>query len=318
MKPKGLISFVFCLSLYFSFGSLVTTAHAESVNNVNGIEISDETFNNLLSLGFTKDEIENMSEEVYNLNKNLKGEIVASQTQYLKIIENPDTIKSPFLYNDLQTDPIIVELDEATYNKEVAQEKKRAEENQISPMDITVESSTSYKTMRTVIARLGTQNYRLKQSITWSKMPSNRYVDVTGIGINPSFWGPTPDSQYGEQKWTTYSHMSGTQSHSAIYNTSSTKWSKGIGGYALRIDLPNDSFGGGADAKTVRSLTSYMYYAVRPAAVNNRLDAFGHYAHQEKNSTISPSISLSGLAFSVSPTTSFSYHPNTHVLKTNP
>ncbi|KKB33085.1 hypothetical protein [Bacillus thermotolerans] len=90
---------------------------------MNGIEISDETFNNLLSLGFTKDEIENMSEEVYNLNKNLKGEIVASQTQYLKIIENPDTIKSPFLYNDLQTDPIIVELDEATYNKEVAQEK---------------------------------------------------------------------------------------------------------------------------------------------------------------------------------------------------
>lgn len=185
-------------------------------------------------------------------------------------------------------------------------------------MDITKESPTSYKTMRTVISRTGKQNHRLKQSITWSKMPKNRYVDVTGIGINPSFWGPTPGSEYGEQKWTTYSHMSGTQSHSSIYNTSSTKWSRGTGGYSVRIDLPNNSFGGGADAKTVRTLTNYMYYSVRPVAVNSRLDAFGHYAHQEKNSAISPAISLSGVSFSVSPSTSFTYHPNTHVLKTNP
>lgn len=94
MKLKGLISFTFCLSLCCIFGNSFTTAHAEPIKNINGIEISDETFNNLLSLGFTEDEIENMSEEAYNLNKNLKGEIVASQTQYLKIIENPDSVNS--------------------------------------------------------------------------------------------------------------------------------------------------------------------------------------------------------------------------------
>lgn len=313
MKIKffSIVLLILALSI---FGSGVSAKEKDKdegkvEKNKSSLELTDEEFNNFISLGFTEEEIKNMDKEEYELNKDLKGKVVASTTQYLKIIE---PIQSEFTTQENTSQKsTIVELDEQTYYEELAKENESNGEVSTSASDST---STSYKTMTTTITKLSTNNYRLKNSVTWSKLPYIRYVDVTGVGINQTYWGPTPNTQYGKQNWKTYSYCNGTQSGSATYTTSSTKWKKGAGGYALKINLPNDETTGGCAADKVTSLSSYMYYSVAPLTSTNRLDAYGQYAHQESNYTLTPSISLSGVSFSVSPTTKFSEHPNTHVL----
>lgn len=48
----------------------------------NNISISKEDYNNLINLGFTPNEIENMNEEEYNINKAIEGRVVSSITEY--------------------------------------------------------------------------------------------------------------------------------------------------------------------------------------------------------------------------------------------
>lgn len=55
-----------------------------------------------------------------------------------------------------------------------------------------------------------------------------------------------------------------------------------------------------------------MYYSVNVLASSNVIDAYGQYAHQEDEYTLSPSISLTGFSFGVTPANVFSIHPNTH------
>ncbi|WP_242461755.1 hypothetical protein [Bacillus thuringiensis] len=60
-------------------------------------------------------------------------------------------------------------------------------------------NTTSYKKVTTNIVSLkAKQKYRVKTSIEWSVMPSNRKIDVIGTGVNSSFWAPSPGSQYGQ------------------------------------------------------------------------------------------------------------------------
>ncbi|MDP1420379.1 hypothetical protein Q8G35_18815 [Peribacillus simplex] len=312
--------FALALILVLSiFGSGVSAKEKEKdkgsvEKNKNALGLTVEEFNNLISLGFTEEEIENMDQKEYELNKDLKGEVVASTTQYLKItepIQSESSSQEPTIQENSSQEPTIVKLDEQTYYEELAKENESSGEVSTSASD---SSSTSYKKMTTSITKLSTNNYRLKNSVTWSKMPFITHVDVTGVGINQTYWGPTPDTQYGKQNWTTWSFCNGTQSGSATYTSSSGQWKKGAGGYALKINLPNDETASGCASDKVETLSSYMYYSVKPLTTTNRLDAYGQYAHQESTYTLTPSIALSGVSFSVSPTNEFAEHPNTHVL----
>ncbi|MBD1383428.1 hypothetical protein [Metabacillus arenae] len=310
MEKFKKISTFLCFTILLFFVSSISVAQAEEIHNVNGLQLSDQEIENLISLGFTEEEIENMDHEEYKLNKDLKGEVVASTTQYLKITEPVQSEFKSFQENSSQ-EPTLVELDEQTYYEELAKENESS--GKVSTY-ASNSSSTSYKKMTTSITKLSTNNYRLKNSVTWSKMPYTRHVDVSGIGINQTYWAPTPNTQYGKQNWKTWSYCNGTQSGSATYTTSSGAWKKGAGGYALKMNLPNNETSGGCAADKVNTLSGYMYYSVKPLASTNRLDAYGQYAHQETVFTVQPSISLSGVSFNVSPTDKFSEHPNTHVL----
>lgn len=294
---KRFLSVSIILGLIFSpYLFKLETVNA-SVTNANGLSISAEEYQRLLTLGFTDEEITNMDQEELEMNKELSGELTTATTQYLKIIDPT----SPEIDSQSQ----VQVLSEQTYNYEV--------DNYVE--DASDGTTTSYKKMTTTITKLSTNSYRLKNSVTWSRIPATRHVDVTGVGINQSFWGPTPNSQYGKQNWKTYSYCNGTQSGSSTYNTSSDKWKKGSGGYSLKVNLPGDEIVGGCAADKVTALSSYMYYSVTPLTSTNRLDGYGQYAHQVVDFTLTPSISLNGAEFTVSPTEKFSEHPNTHVLQ---
>ncbi|MFF3025564.1 hypothetical protein ACFVRR_23455 [Gottfriedia sp. NPDC057948] len=259
--------------------------------------------NRLLNLGFTDSEIETMSNEEYEINKDLKGEVISTNTNYIKIIEPRVTIA----YSISNNEPIIKELDEETYYDEINKLNDTLKSRASSDF-----STTSYKKMTTTITKLSSKEYRLKNSVVWSKLPSQTYVDVIGIGINSSYWAPNPGTQYGQQNWTTYPTIGNpSKSKSAEYTKDSNKWKKGAGGYALKINLP-DNKAKGIDSEYLKTLSSYMYYSVGSLTNTKRLDAYGNYAHQNSSYTLTPSIALSGISFSVSPAKKFSFHPDTH------
>lgn len=316
LKQKGFSTVIFCLAvtLIITISSLVgiKSVGATELENINGLNLTEQDIDHLLSLGFSEEEIEYMDNEEYKLNKDLEGKVVSSTTQYLKITEQiTGSVQTELSSQKKQSPkPTIKKLDEQTYYEELAKENESNEE--FSTLK-SKSKRTSYKKMTTSITKLATNKYRLKNSITWSKIPYTRHVDVSGVGINQTYWAPTPDSQYGKQNWKTWSTCNRTKYGSATYTKNSTKWKQGAGGYGLRINLPDDKTNGCASDR-VEGLSSYMYYSVKPLTRTNRLDAYGQYAHQQTKSTLTPSISLSGVSFSVSPTNEFAEHPNTHVL----
>ncbi|MFF2286016.1 hypothetical protein [Peribacillus butanolivorans] len=152
-------------------------------------------------------------------------------------------------------------MDEETYNKEVAKAKEQ-DESKISTRAASHSTKTKYKKMTTNIIKLATNKYRLKNSVTWSRMPWYRYVDVNGIGIKGSFWDPVAGSQYGKQNWKTWSTCNGYKYDDAVYTKKSTKWKSGEKGYSLKINLPNDVSHMGCGSDGVEALMELRLYQV--------------------------------------------------------
>lgn len=73
---KNAIKFLLLLVLIMS-GNHVS-ASSTFINN-NGIRISDSEYNNLINLGFTNTEINNMNQKEFDLNKNLNGTVVSRE-----------------------------------------------------------------------------------------------------------------------------------------------------------------------------------------------------------------------------------------------
>ncbi|WP_146547656.1 hypothetical protein [Rummeliibacillus suwonensis] len=296
------------LGFLIAFSLPVLNVHAaegneDEANEIVKLNLSEKEIERLGNLGFTKDEIENMSKEEYEMNKNLDGEVVSESVKYVKVIEDTTSNRNSLNYTNKNPNFQVIELSEDQYNKEVAETSF----NTFSSDD----KSTSYKKMVTTITKLSSVSFRVKNSVTWSKIPLTRNIDVSGIGINSSYWFPRKDSEYGKQNWKTLDYFGTYRNRDATYTTDSNKWKKGTGGYALKMNLPNnDSY----FTEDVVELSSYMYYTVYTETSTKHLDAYGQYAHQESIIGITPSISISGVEFTLSEEKKFSFHPNTHAV----
>ncbi|WP_282137247.1 hypothetical protein [Rossellomorea aquimaris] len=305
---KKLLWAILTFGLLFSLVSL-NEVHATNVQNVNDIKFSVQDTENLKSLGFTNEELIQMTEEEYLANKDIKGEIVDTETKYIKTIIYGDTLDEQSIdshkrFLDTPGNTVTIELDEDTFNQEL-----KAEENPIKTLDTT---NTEYKKFTTTISKISSTKYRLKNTLTWKKMPSTREWDVSGVGINETYWAPVPNSQYGKQNWTKHSTCFGYEYGSATYNTSSSYWKKGSGGYAHKMNLPNNDFGGGCGHKSVTALSSYMYYDVSRQQSTRQIDAYGRYSHQTSSLSTSVSFSITGPSLSISPSNRFDGPISTH------
>ncbi|PGW18308.1 hypothetical protein [Bacillus cereus] len=267
------------------------------VCNLDGIKVEAAELNvkqikHLESLGFTKEEISDMPEMEIMKNLEIDGQVVATKEKFIKVTENGVNNSSKE-----------VEIDKNTYLNEVQlEEAKRVQKSNGVEKLSSNTNTTSYKKVTTNIVSLkAKQKYRVKTSIEWSVMPSNRKIDVIGTGVNSSFWAPSPGSQYGQQKWKLKYDCNKTKSKNATYTKDSNKWSKGSSGYALNIDLPNDvNKSYACYNEKVLTLSAFSYYTVEKLASTTQIDAYGKYLHQETTFQVSPSISFSPLTFGVS------------------
>ncbi|MBO2537589.1 hypothetical protein [Rummeliibacillus suwonensis] len=310
-----LFSAVLITSLSFSLNAHASEKIDEDPSReLKPISLKQSEINNLKNLGFSEEEIKNMEQEEYDLNKNLKGNIVATEKNYVKTMEIPTISQTLGLNSSENVDEtkyVSIELDKDTYYKEL-EELKKKEQGPVTLGYTPDESSTSYKTMTTTITKLSSTEFRVKNSIEWSKIPFWRYVDVSGVGINSADWYPKVNSQYGKQNWKTVDFWGKSRYYSATYTDASNKWDKKQGGYGLRMNLPNND---SEYTEDVWELSSYMYYTAYKENSTKHIDAYGHYAHQEKDLIAVPSFSLSGSSFSISSSSSFTIHkPNTHAV----
>ncbi len=292
--------FIFIMIIFIGFN--LGEIQVKAASNLNAEQIE-----HLESLGFTQEEILNMLPEEINKNLEIDGEVVATSTKFLKVIES-DTFNEEDLIN------LIIELDEETYFKEVQlQEEKQnrgffsnksiVTRNALHKKDID-KSTTSYKTVTTTIVALeAKKKYRVKTAITWHIMPKNRKIDVIGTSINSAFWAPTPGSQYGQQSWSVRHSCNKTKHLVKTYSSSSNSWTKGPTGYPLSIDLPDDIVKSYAcHSEKVITLSAFSYFTVDrlTSTIPTQIDAFGKYLHQESNRKIFPNINFYPLSFGVS------------------
>jgi len=268
--------------------------------------LSKEQVKQLENLGFTEEEIMYMSDEELEKNLRIEGEVVSEVIQYFKVIENTSSndLNSNLYGLNSKTVPKVEEVSESTYWKEVNAILNNEMEAGTKAANVNPDvSKTSYKTLTTTISTIASKTkYRVKNSITWHIMPSNRKTDVIGTAINSAYWAPEPGSQGGQQTWTIgYNCNKPNTSHSTTYSSSSTKWDRGASGYALSIDLPNDvNTSYACNTKKVKKISAFSYYNASKLGVTSRIDAYGTYLHQESVRSVSPSVTFYPVSFGVS------------------
>lgn len=265
--------------------------------NYNNIIITQTEFDNLTNLGFTEKEIDAMSIEEYNNNKDLQGEIVSSITKYYRtdIIYPGNNTMS--MRNALPISNTI-EVSEEEYNTEI-QDKESIAINLNSLTNGYTE--TTYKKMTSTIISVNSR-YRYKNTLVWKRMPSTRSYDIIGIGIDSTVSGISSTKYFSR-----IADIEDSVNKVCFYSTSSNAtWNLTGTGYTATFLLPSNT-----SSQKVTSLSSYMYFEVQKLTNTTilTLNAYGSYKHSQQTVSLSGfsggiSISTGGIGFDASVSTS--------------
>lgn len=292
--------FLLAFSIFLILQNPVKAEEKTTTNSL-GVVMTAEEHQNLKNLGFTDLAIDQMDQEVFNENKNLKVDSQSTVTKYYEVKENSQEsqLSRSSIQEDQNTNYTSTELTEEEYFKRV--EAAAKDDNTIKPRAATDSISTSYRRLSTSIQKIGT-DLRLYQKFIWDKMPATRSYDVLTISIDQTFT-PISGSQYGQQLWGYIHPTTGASGGgNAKYSSSSTAWKKQSAGYGVKMNLKDNA----ANLRVI-DLEGYMYYkikrssSVKPYYIN----AYGNYAHAKKSLSSGfsygldfggPSISWSGVS----------------------
>ncbi len=285
---------LFALLLSFSFLFITKNVSALEVSgeiyeNINGVVMTEKQIENLRSLRFTDEQIAKMNQDEFDMNKDLTGELIKTDTKYYKTSYIPNPIVNYSITSESKCIPVNEEVTEEEYNNST-----------INPASNcgTGDScwQTEYKKLETAIIKVGNQ-YRFRSDISWSKPPANRSNDILAMAYNDTNISPIADSKYARYDWhmTRYDNELGWYDDfgSTTFNSGSSKWRIGQGGYSVIIDLKNDEISSdGEHIDQVWNQSAYMYFNVQKSTnvTLYALDVYGSYQHAQAT------ISLSSLA----------------------
>jgi hypothetical protein len=253
--------YTFLFAAFVLFSTTVVNASDEVYHiNREGIQITQDEYNNLLNVGFTEKQIDRMDYQTFVENKDIEGTIVSRVGQYIKT--------STVMRNGIQyhTSEILTE-DEAL--EEVARRKEQPTRYASGDYYNGLAYDT-YKYVATTIVNLGDDIMRYKADTTWLEMPSVRSYDILGIGMEADKV-QLYTTIYFRQDWLT---TGGTFGHStSCYPKEQST------GASVMFKLPTGS---------LEQLESYAYYNVaKKTGVTEitSLTASGDYAHATTNVT---------------------------------
>lgn len=205
------------------------------ITNINGILISSEEYNNLLNLGYDDDEINNMSLDIFEKNKDIKSELSAKVAKYYKTIykikNNPSETMTQSLNNISAT---TIEISKEEYE---AVDDNLISEEIISPLGDET-TTNSYQKMVTTMSYISSlKQYKVKNVLTWKKMPVNRSYDIIGMANNSAVSEPVNNTYEG---YTKYSRKDSCTEETINYtSTHSSGWKKTSTGAGVTFKLPD-------------------------------------------------------------------------------
>lgn len=321
---KKIIMTIFIAGILFCIESNKANAATFYYINENNIGMTKSQYNNLISLGFSEQEITTMNQEEFNLNKDLSGHIVESVTKYYKttyVYHYKDTYAKNFITKEniesnIENNNITLSQ---VINEEITEEEfNNFQSNIITTLDVNPAiHETNAKKLTTTISHISSSHqYRVKNDLIWKTMPSNRSYDLFAIAINNSEGAPLSGSHYARTNYTLNSSCSKTNSSHSVQHTS--KWKFSSFGYAVAFQLPKNTIdmvkwdlgkpypcywnGPGEpirpgndwieDKKTVTALSSTMYYNVVKGNNTSSFSAYGSYQHSITTVSINPTVEL--------------------------
>ncbi len=278
---------------YFSFVFFVTILSISTVcalendtyTNENGVIMTEEQISNLKSLQFTDKQIERMTQDEFDMNKDLVGELQSADTIYYKTTYIPNPVNT---YSSIKSE----EDKYITINEEVTEEEYNANFG-ITPLVNCGEGDScwqnEYKMLKTTITKVGNE-YRFRSDLEWNLAPNCRSMDVLAMVFNSTNISPVATSKYARHDWhwSKYDREVGWQDlyNHSIYNANSSFWRISLGGYSAVFPLKADQISSdGEHIDRVWDQSMYMYFNVKKSTnvVLYVLDVYGSYQHaQEK------------------------------------
>lgn len=252
MKAKVMFTLLLMGSIFFLCQE-VEARECYVVNN-NGICISSEEYNNLTNLGFFDFEIMNMSEDIYNSNKDIVANGKTTKTTY---------VADTYYYVGNKVYTTSREVSEEEYNEILPLCEKSVGVRGVS----SGYTETTGKRMDNTIIELS-NNLRYKVTLRWKTMPVTRSYDIIGIGLDQ-------DKVYA----------SGNRTFSQTYCVTAMTCSS-----SSVADINNQQTGVGASFKLPSGsyvfMSSYLYYDVSKrngVGTLTNTASYGDYAHATTN-----------------------------------
>lgn len=249
-----------------------------------GIEMTQEEVNNLKSLAFTDEQINTMDYEEFNINKNLHGKIISTNTKYYKT-----TTYFLITRSSNSNEPV----NWITF--EINKDEFENSENEMVAYGMDGMTVTEYKMMTTQIIEINKKSYRYRIDLKWKKIPKTRSYDIMGIGIEEKVY---PDST--NMYYRTTAGIDDVEHQASTFDVfTSAVWKRSASGVAVTSKLPT-----GTAKRRITAISSYMYFNVKKntSIPINVLNAYGDYKQAQKSvsSSVSAGISIGkgGIGFS--------------------
>ena len=227
---------------------LITNVKAYTNNN--NIEITEEEYLNLLSVGFTENEIDNLNYDLYQEYKDTTG---------IGLVTNEKYYKTTHIEKNGITQSTTEEVTELEY----------LYGNDNTMITATGTIYTEYKKLITSLSKTSDDTVTGKVTLEWRKMPKKRSYDIIGIGYASNTVRRSL-SPYFQLDYTTSSNNSYT---SMTYNWHETA---NYGDTAVS-QLPSGS---------LNALSSYILVKLKkkvPNSTVNQITVYGDYAHATSN-----------------------------------
>ena len=314
---------------------MIAKVNADIISD-NKVFISSNEYNNLVNLGFSDEEIDTMSYDIYLENKDILSELIDKQIKYYKTI---------YIYSNVSTmntsQPRRVqtlEISEEEYNNSDEENDFIIKGNEIV--------QTEYKKMELSLSYISSSNqYRTKNVLTWRKMPSNRSYDVIAMANNNAVSEPVANTYHKDITYSTYNSC--LQTTSTTTRTSGFTLQKSPSGAEATFVLPSDSYidyswndligqsypcvdqmhktgaiGTYSAPQTIKSMKITLYYNLSKVS-NAALNAYGSYRHSTSSISVSPSFSITpggspSIGFGTTLNTKFDSMSDTHITIASP
>lgn len=251
---KYLYNFVIATLILMS-ATVVNASNEVYYTNNQNIEMTEQEYNNLLGLGFTERQISNMDQNEFLANKDIEGTVLSTGTKYYKY--------TTVMRNGIESKNVTEVTKEEALKEQEKQSHNIPTRGPVGSYYDGV-SATYVLEIKTKIIGVNNTYMRYKVDSEWLVMPSYRYHDIIGIGIEPTKVEIASIIVFKES-WRTASDVYG-------YDLSCYPKTELTGGSAI-MQLPSGS---------MQSISSYLYFNVRKkdnVGTITELNMCGDYAH---------------------------------------